>query len=435
MRLRIKIKNRGDSLFNNVCCPILKMKQGITLSLITAFALLCSMPALAAGYEKAPVFSAKSILKADEIKGKHFIVEDKVKNDGLFNHYTVKSDFGTFKAASTRDLKILLHEIGAIAAMKEVATDETAMAGLKQSGENAVTGLKNLVDDPQATLEGAVSGVGSLFNRARNTIGQRQATGAEDSKLEQLVGISKSKGIIANKFQVNVYSRNKVLQGELDRLGRADFAGGLGVGVASSFVPGIGGLGLTTSGTARLLNEAINNTPASELWLQNKNKLTGLGMNEDTVKLYLNNPSFSPAMATVMTAALESMKGVDNLELFLKVSLQASDPDMARIMTRISVMTAGYHTRISPLKRITPLARVTMAERKDGTPVVLLPADYMTWSARVADAVASIGGNDKGKGGELWLPGTVSTTADAELKKMGWKIHTNSAKKLLPDGK
>ena len=35
----------------------------------------------------------------------------------------------------------------------------------------------------------------------------------------------------------------------------------------------VGGVLLTTSGTARLINQAINTTPASELWLQNMNKL------------------------------------------------------------------------------------------------------------------------------------------------------------------
>ena len=132
----------------------------------------------------------------------------------------------------------------------------------------------------------------------------------------------KSKGIIATRYGVNVYSRNKVLQEELDRLGQADFLGGLGVGVATSFVPGVGGLAFTASCTARLLNEAINTTPASELWLQNKNKLLAMDMNGDTVELFLNNPSFSPAQTTVLVTALESMKGVANRGLFIKVALQ-----------------------------------------------------------------------------------------------------------------
>ena len=95
-----------------------------------------------------------------------------------------------------------------------------------------------------------------------------------------------------------MYSSNQVLQKELDRLGQADYLGGLGVGVATSFVPGVGGLVLTTSGTARLLNEAINTTPGSELWLQNKNKLLAMGMDADTIELFLNNQVFNHRKST-----------------------------------------------------------------------------------------------------------------------------------------
>ena len=399
--------------------------------LIFVFVTIWATP-VGAAYEQPPVLQAKSILKPELLKNNNYRVQDQVKNDGLLNHYTVDTKFGTFQAGSTRDLEILLSEIGAIAAMKQVATDDTALASLKQSGQNTVTGLKNLFNDPQATLEGAASGVGSLFNRARETVGRRESGETEDSKLEQLVGISKSKGIIATRYGVNVYSRNKVLQEELDRLGQADFLGGLGVGVATSFVPGVGGLALTASGTARLLNEAINTTPASELWLQNKNKLLAMDMNGDTVELFLNNPSFSPAQSTVLVKALESMKGVANRELFIKVALQASDPDMAKIITRTAVMTAGYHQKISPLKAVAPLARITQGVRRDGTRVVLLPADYITWNKKVADTATAVSGKVKGTGLEFWVSGLVSKQAAVELQELGWKIHTGAGAKLFP---
>jgi len=395
--------------------------------LLTIFA----VPAWAE-YEKAPVLQAKSILKPELLKGKYHTVNNQVKNDGLFNHYTVESKFGTFQAGSTKDLEILVHELGAIAAMKQVETDDTALAGLKQSGQNTVTGLKNLFNDPQSTLEGAASGVGSLFNRAKETVGKREAGDAEDSKVEQFVGISKSKGMIASKYGVNVYSRNKVLQAELDRLGRADYVGGLGVGIASSVVPGVGGLVLTTSGTARLLNEAINTTPGSELWLQNKNKLLAMKVDGDIVELFLNNPSFSPAAATVLVTALESMKGVDDRDLFIKVALQAADPAMASTITRIAVLSAGYHKKIAPLKGFTPMARLTQGVRKDGVRVVLLPTDYITWNRRVAEAATDISGEAKGSGLELWVLGSLSKQATAELQKKGWRIHTGAGSRLLP---
>ena len=167
---------------------------------------------------------------------------DEVENNGLFNKYSVTSPFGDFEAPSNTALGFLINEINAIAEMKKVKTDDTAIAALKQSGENTVTGIKNLFTDPENTLKGAASGVQSLFHRASETVGKREVTDAEDSKAQQLIGFSKSKGQIATKYHVNVYSRNKVLQEELDRLAWADYLGGLGVGVATSVVPGVGGI-------------------------------------------------------------------------------------------------------------------------------------------------------------------------------------------------
>ncbi len=388
-----------------------------------------------AEFETPGTLKAQSFLQPEILKGEYYTISEQVNSDGLLNHYDVNSSFGNFKVISTSSLYILVQEIEAIAAMKKIETDDTAIEALKQSGQNTVEGVKNLVTDPKGTIESAAAGVGSLFNRAKGTVGKRETTGAEDSKVAQLVGFSKSKGQIATKFRVNMYSRNKVLQEELDRLAWADYLGGLGVGVATSVVPGAGGLLLTTSGTARLLNEAINTTPASELWLQNKNKLLGMGMNEDTVELFLNNPDFSPALQTVIVAALESMKGVHNLELYLKIALQAGDPVMAKIVTESAVMTAGYHKNIAPLKHLSPIARLARAEKNDGTIVMVLPNDHIIWSEKVADLTGSLVEEAKASGGtgfEVWADGDFSTLARSKLDGMGWDVHTKVRSQLLP---
>lgn len=391
-----------------------------------------------AEFEKPGTLSARSILKPELLKGEHYTVEDQVQNDGLLNHYSVHSSFGTFQVISTSSLYILVREIEAIAAMKKIQTDDTAIESLKQSGQNTVTGVKNLVTDPKGTFESAGAGVSSLFNRVKGTVGKRKTTGAEDNKAEQLIGFSKSKGQIATKFSVNMYSRNEVLQAELDRLAWADFFGGIGMGVVTSAVPGVGGLLLTTSGTARLLNEAINTTPASELWLQNKNKLLGMGMNEDTIELFLNNPEFSPALQTVMVAALDSMKDVNNLELYVKVALQASNPAMAKIIIESAVLIAGYHKHIAPLKRLAPMARLVRAEKSDGSVIVVLPNDHLIWSEMVADITGALvekTKNSKGSRLEIWAAGDFSSMAHHNLEGMGWEVHTKVRNQLIPKQK
>lgn len=390
-----------------------------------------------AEFEKPGVLKASSLLQPAILKGEHYSVDEQVKNDGMFNHYTVTSQFGKFKAASTNSLHILINEIKAIAAMRKVETDDTALASLKQSGENTVTGVQNLINDPQATLEGAAAGVGSLFNRAKETVGKRQVSEAEDSKVEQLIGLSKSKGEVAVKYGVNMYSRNQILQDELNRLAKADYVGGLGIGVATSVVPGAGGFLLATSGTARLLNEVINTTPASELWLQNKNKLLTMGVEEDTAVLFLNNPSFSPAMSTVLVAALESLQGAANRDLYVMVALQASDPDMARVITETAVLTAGYHKNIAPLKQLVAMARLARAEKKDGTIVVVLPTDYIIWSRMAADVATLLGEERKSPAdaAEVWITGDFSPMARSKLEGMGYKLHPKAQSRLIPPQK
>ncbi len=388
----------------------------------------------ASEYEKPAVLSAAELLSRELLKGPNYTVAEPVQNDGLFNHYTVDSPFGTFTAPSTNALYFLINEINAIAEMKKVQTDDTAIASLKQSGENTLTGIKSLFTDTEDTLKGAASGVQSLFHRAKETIGSREVTGAEDSKAEQIIGFSKSKGKIATSFNVNVYSRNNVLQEELDRLAWADYLGGLGIGLATSAIPGVGGIVLTASGTARLLNEAINTTPASELWVQNRDKLLALGMDGDTVQLFLNNQMFSPALATVMSSALESMKGVGNLELFLKISLQANSPEVARVLTEMTVLYAGYHQHIKPLEAFVPLARIARAVGSDGSVIVTLPADHLIWSERVSGAFDQISEEigEAGVGKEFWILGDVSSRALRKLENSGFKVLTGAKDQLIP---
>lgn len=409
------------------------------ISFISLCFLLCLQlltgPSAFAEFEKPGILQASSFLPDELRKGANYSVGEEIKNDGLINHYTVKSTFGTFQVSTTSSLRILVQEIKAIAAMRKVETDDTAVEALKASGKNTVTGLKNLFSEPEETFENAAAGVRGLFNRAKETVGKREITGAEDSRVEQLIGLSKSKGLIATKYGVNMYSRNTVLQGELDRLATADYLGGLGMGVATSFIPGVGGLILTTSGTARLLNEAINTTPASELWLQNKKKLLSMGMDQDIITLFLNNPEFSPAMQTIMVSSLESLGDVANRELFIKVSLQASDPEMAKIITETAILTAGYHKNIRPIKRIEPLARLTNAVTVDGSIIILIPTDYVIWSSRVADVTKDLIATSSKKGlkrFEIWTPGKFSPAAAEQLKILQWELHPSAQSKLLP---
>ena len=414
-----------------------KMRTNLAVCFIFLLSLMTISAAIAAdsGYEQPGEYKASALLKPEMVQGRYHKVDERVLYDGFLYHFTVQSSFGPYEVTSISAMTMLIHELDAIAAMKQVETSDVAMQSLQKSGENTIAGVKNLVNDPEGTLRGAGEGIGSLFNRASETVGKRELTATEDSKMKQFVGVTKSKGTIATRYGVSLYSQNKVLQEELDRLAMADYLGGLSVGLASSAIPGVGGLILSTSGTARLLNETINTTSASELWLQNKNKLLAMNMDADTIELFLNNPVFSPALQTVLVAALEKLTGVANRDLFIKVGLQASTPDMAKMIMEMAVMAAGYHQHVAPLAGFAPMARLLKASRQDGTVVVLLPTDHMIWTQRVASVAGDM--VQQGKAGkaaafEIWTLGSFSDQARSALKAMGWQTREQVRDSLIP---
>jgi hypothetical protein len=184
------------------------------------------------------------------------------------------------------------------------------------------------------------------------------------------------------------------------------------------------------SGSARLLNEAINLTPPTELRHQNRQKLQSLKMNSDTIELFINNTVFSPRHQTWLIAALENLYGSSNRELFLKMALQAHDRTMALIITQMTLMFAGYHAKIEPIDRFYPISRVLYAKDKKGKIVIALPADHILWGERLASAVSEIMKKTKGDRFELWTAGSVSKKAKNQLSKAGWVIHTDVLPKL-----
>jgi hypothetical protein len=413
--------------------------RGVSALIILALALIVAgapvpVPAQSA-FEQRVDLRASSLIPTELLKSNLYTVDETVVNDGLLNHYRVRSIYGEFRVVSTPSLIQLLHEIQAIALMKQVETSDTVKSSVVQSGKNAADAVAALVTNPQETLEGAAAGVGNLFYRATQVVGRRSETAAEDSKVEQFIGKSKSKGQIAIRYGVNVYSTNALLQEELDRLGWADYLGGIGVGMAQSAIPGVGGLLLTTSGTTRLLNEVINTTPASELWVRNRDKLVAMGVNPDTVELYLNNPAFSPALETIMVEALEKLAGTANRELFIKISLQAYTHEMARTITMMSTMVAGYHQNVEPLKDFSPFARVLSSTTASGAKVLIIPADHILWTELVADAATWLdqGHADKTQRvkKQIWILGDFSARAETELQASWMGTPSSSAQATL----
>jgi hypothetical protein len=416
---------------------------GSLLALILVLSAHLSPCLAAAAFEKPRSLPAKEVLPAALLKDPAFVVDKKVVNDGFFNTYQCVSPHGKFQAVSGLALAKLIKELRVIDAMAKLETTSAfgnaIEAGIKKTGK----GLEALVTDPvgtvTATVEQTADKVVGIFNWASKKLSPDEgksdpASAAEDSKVEQLAGLTKAKREIAAKFGVDVYSANKVLQHHLERIAWASIAGGMGLGKAMGQLPAPAKLALSASSGASKLENEIATSSAGELREKGRKALEKQKLKPGSIDRFMANVHYSPREQAEFVASVCSMPKARDRHLLLDMGAWAPNRETAFVLTEIAKMYAGYNQKVAKLDGVFPVGRVVFMRNTAGAAIVAIPADYVIWSQKMAKAVEQVEAQTakwgKKAGVELWLTGKLSRACAAQLEKRGWKVKAEAEKPL-----
>jgi len=336
------------------------------------------------GFESAVVLSASKILPPELLSGPNHRVQEKVANDGFLNVYVVDSKFGSFTAVSTSLLRKRIQEINAMATMEKLKGTKEFADSLKASGLTTLSAAKNMVLSPVKTATEVVTGVGLVFRRAGDSLC-------------------------------------------LNDVAWTAFAGGLTVSAAMAAVPGGAGIAMTAISTTRLATAIFKNTPPQDLRRMNTEKLNAMGVDPSTTELFISQSIFSPREQTVLVSGLDEMKGVADRERFVQLAALTNNADMAFFRQRQAEMYAGYHKAVAPLVQFVSIGQLAAARTKGGALVFNVPVDYMVWTEPLAQLAANTDNLAKQLPGltekQLWVTGTLSPRARAEMQRMNWKVY------------
>jgi hypothetical protein len=401
--------------------------------------MLMAQPALTAAaqgsFEPPTTLKASEILPLDVLAGPNHRVEERVYNDGYLNRYTVLSKFGGFVAVSTPMLRKRISEINAMVRMEQIQGTKEFTASLKEAGTDTLAGFKNLVTKPVDTVKGAASGLAVAFRRAGDAITGPKRSDAEDSRVKDLIGFSKTKREYAYQLGVDVYTDNEKLQEQLNSIAWAGYGGGLTWAAAMSAVPGGAGLAITISGTHKLLNDVFRTTPPVDLRRMNGEKLKGMGVNPEVADGFLNNTVYSPRSQTLLVNALDEMKGVGNRATFVRLAAVTSDKDIAFFRERQAQMYAGYHKAVAPFETFIALGEFAAARTTKNEVVFNVPLDHLVWTQEMAQLLTAADGVvtrlTRPANKQLWVAGTVSARAKKEIEGRGWQVQERSEERLL----
>jgi hypothetical protein len=357
-------------------------------------------------------------------QGAHFKVNDNVISFDYLHRYTVESDYGIYEVTGDIGLRKLIREIRAIAALKSKKTVEAVGASIKHAAKAPFKLARALIRNPVDTVSGLPKGVFEITRNVSESVTMTHDP-SEDARIKQALFVSSWKRDFAAEHDVDVYSSNKVLQKELNRLGWAAAVTGMGISVASVS----GSTAVKVFKNARLANQVGNvlkEEPPSRLRLINEAKLQKIGVPQALIDRFLDHPSFSPRHDTIISECLLQLDGAKGRDIFLRYILSAQDEVSANFFQQMAETMRGYHEQASPLIEIRMIAGLFVAQAKNGSALIPFPLDHGVWRRQAAVIFDKIAADYRPAGFngkfELWVTGTVSAMARQQLAARGVKI-------------
>ncbi|SLM46818.1 conserved protein of unknown function [Nitrospira japonica] len=390
------------------------------------------------GWEVPPLFSAAGILTPAWLKGPHHSVQDEVVNDGVQYHFVVNSEFGAFPAAGVPMLRTRVIETQAIAELNETRQSEVFVDALKFQLLHPLQGVKILLTEPKR-LGSSVGGGVLEFLAMPGQASKFEGSEQEDSMTKSAIGFSYLKRKLAFQFGVDPYSSNRRLQDELNELTWVAFTADLAPQIGYVFMPAPAILWMSFSATrwTSYLDEQVRDHSPGDLRAMDRAKLLAMGISEEDIHRFFLNGHFSPRHATIITAGLDALTGVDNREAFLAVAEEAPSEELVLFYQHLVEMMRGYHVHVGAVDRLLVLPRVPALYTKNKTLVVMLPLDYVFWTPRVASVAQALTTHVPSRPRiarrELWIAGNASPRARQELESLGWTVYEQVSAKLNPE--
>ncbi len=412
------------------------------------------------GFEEPPVFQASEILEAGSRQGAHFRVDDEVRNDGAMNHFRIYSDYGEFQAGSQVMLAARLHEIEAIAALKEFSSGEVIAEAAKKGAVGKVTApvrgaqvAARAVTRPKeawAHLTDASHGAMGVFRtasrhvkRSADNVGEavsgRQDVGsATQEGLERqaggverfgrwYTGYGKNEKELMKELGIDPYTDNEVLLDEIHRVAGLQAA----VRTGFKFVPGIPGtmvLGQINKFRNYARDLELYEDP-EKLLIRNRAMANQMGVSPQVFAAFSGNDNYSPSVQSILISALHSMETTKDRGKFLELAAEAESVSGARFYMLMADQLSDIHREEIPIVQMVSGVRIPAGLAEDGRLIVPLPVDHLVWSeeidtvfrdsrhrVRVEDGVQATFADYR-------ITGSISPRARRELEAMGAKVN------------
>lgn len=296
--------------------------------------------------------------------------------------------------------------------------------------------MKNIAQDPVASVRAVPRTVGHFFQRVGQTVGNAASNSrdrrdrGEDSQVGANNG-SAARGIIgfesarlecARQLGVDSYSDNERLQQEIDRVSWVFFSGGLPLRIGAAAISGGASVALTATKVVGLPDEIFSLTP-SELAARNQQDLAAMGAPEEMVRRYLSNEALSITLRVSIIRSLKALGTFPGSSAVAEVAANCETRRQVEFLNQARILLAQQQqSGKSKFSSLEVVGRLPGAIDAAGVLQISAPVDFVSWTPEVAEFAKR---EDLiGRQPTLLLGGGATERTRIELKALGWTLVT-----------
>ena len=407
------------------------MKSTTLLAPVALLILSAAAPGLAAdpAYETPTPVDTSDHITNEAINGSGLILDPSASPDGATLQFAGRGPRGRFAISGRENLRAYAAMLRAITELEKMDREKMFGKAAGQAAKAPLEAAAKLVADPGKTLAALPKGAMGFLKRTGRQIqeGSRQiaegsanSTGAAD-----LVGLGSIKRQLAVSLGVDPYLPAETFQNVLNETASAAYFGGVGVKALTMLVAPVAVsqvvTGLNVSGD---LAKKIVSSSAADLRASDREDLTSLGVQPDTIAALFANRSFTPASTAVLVDSLTKLGTKKGVPQFVAACTAAENTTDATYYREVAALLAQRVAAQGPLARLGMFHSLPVAVSQQNELVIPLPADLLWWTPTVDEISQALLQSEGAPfaGAELWTDGRLTPAADAALRERGYTI-------------
>lgn len=399
-------------------------------------------------FEPTPRLPSTSVVHDLPLTGPGYQINEETQVVDYFGQFELRSDVGSLTADGGEILKLRVRELDAVRALDRLSRTEVFKDATARGASKPVEAMRQVGTEPGATASALPVGIGRFLVRtaldlrdlaldindaARDAMADEadedadqtdepstgtRAQKAATSLTLRYIGYSKARREIARHVGADPYSTNPLLDERLDKLAWAAWSGNklssLGWGL-------VGGVAAQAIGYAREAYKLAWELPPEDLKRRNLGVLADLGIRGKPARdLIRRSDAFTLTEQTEFVELLRLPEFHDaRISLFF-LALKAEREVHARFLIDAMRLLHFENAAAPRASKVVVIGTSIALKRNDGTYVLALPVDYLSWTLEVAQFAWR---DDLiGRRNLLLVTGTLSPLALDAFSAAGWQV-------------